>query len=66
MAYNDMNGKLTDPKVSDYIKLLQDHMEVYGDTRVRAYFEDELVHPEVQAEHYRNVLVLNFKEGGGE
>ncbi|AYJ75759.1 hypothetical protein BSP18_125 [Bacillus phage BSP18] len=42
MAYNDMNGKLTDPKVSDYIRLLQDHMEVYGDTRVRAYFEDEL------------------------
>ncbi|QZA69090.1 hypothetical protein 278BB001_146 [Bacillus phage 278BB001] len=62
MAYNRMDGKLIDPTASDYIKLLQDHIEVYGDTRVRAYFEGELVHPIVQAEHFRNALVLNFEE----
>lgn len=62
MAYNNMNGRLIDPRVSDYIQLLQDHMEVYGDTRVKAYFEGELVHHEVQAEHFRNALVLNFRE----
>ncbi|PAC96370.1 MULTISPECIES: hypothetical protein [Bacillus subtilis group] len=62
MAYDEINGKLINPKVSDVIKALQDQLDFYGDTPVNFRFDGEEARDEIQLDPYKNVLVLHLEE----
>ncbi|MCY7500202.1 hypothetical protein [Bacillus pumilus] len=62
MAYDEYEGKLSKPKVSDVIKALQDQLDFNGDTRVSFRIEGEETSDEIQLDPYKNVLVLNLEE----
>ncbi|MCI3197738.1 hypothetical protein GXP75_19110 [Bacillus sp. HU-1818] len=62
MAYDEINGKLINPKVSDVIKALQDQLDFYGDTPVNFRIDSEETRDEIQLDPYKNVLVLHLEE----
>lgn len=62
MPYDDNQGKLVDPKVSDVIKALQDQLEIYGDTPLRFTIDGRETEKEIQLDFYKNVLLLHLEE----
>ncbi len=58
MAYNESNGKFTYPKTSEMIKVLQEHMELYGDTSVVFYFDGLRINKEVQMDFFKDAVVI--------
>ncbi|WIT28119.1 hypothetical protein [Bacillus phage SPbetaL8] len=62
MAYDEINGKLINPKVSDVITALQDQLDFHGDTPVNFRIDGEESRDEIQLDPYKNVLVLNLEE----
>ncbi|MFB0635371.1 hypothetical protein ACEPP6_08735 [Bacillus rugosus] len=62
MAYDEINGKLINPKVSDVIKALQDQLDFHGDTPVNFRIDGEEARGEIQLDPYKNVLVLHLEE----
>ncbi|CAI6274545.1 hypothetical protein QM004_12165 [Bacillus subtilis] len=62
MAYDEINGKLINPKVSDVIKALQDQLDFHGNTPVTFRIDGEEARDEIQFDPYKNVLVLHLEE----
>ncbi|MGU9969862.1 hypothetical protein [Bacillus sp. N1(2025)] len=62
MAYDEINGKLINPKVSDVIKALQDQLDFNGDTLINFRIDGEETSNEIQLDPYKNVLVLHLEE----
>ncbi|WP_163113687.1 hypothetical protein [Bacillus velezensis] len=62
MAYDEINGKLINPKVSDVIKALQDQLDFNGDTSIKFRIDGEETNNEIQLDPYKNVLVFDLEE----
>ncbi|EME72226.1 hypothetical protein OZL92_17305 [Bacillus sonorensis] len=62
MAYDESNGKLINPKISDVIKVLQEQLEFYGDTPFRCTINGEDAENAIQVDFYKNVLLFHLVE----
>ncbi|MED1125424.1 hypothetical protein [Bacillus atrophaeus] len=62
MAYDESKGKLVNPMVSDVIKVLQDQVDVYGDTPFKCRVNGEDTENEIQVDFYKNVLLFHLEE----
>ncbi|MEN9081982.1 hypothetical protein CJ467_21450 [Bacillus velezensis] len=62
MAYDEINGKLINPKVSDVIKALQDQLDFNGDTPIEFRINGEETSNEIQLDPYENVLLFHLEE----
>ncbi|MGF0223926.1 hypothetical protein K4A81_10885 [Bacillus velezensis] len=62
MAYDEINGKLINPKVSDVIKALQDQFDFNGDTPIEFRINGEETSIEIQLDPYENVLLFHLEE----
>lgn len=62
MAYDESNGKLINPKISDVIKVLQEQLEFYGDTPFKCRVNGEDTENEIQVDFYKNVLLFRLEE----
>ncbi|MGX9951597.1 hypothetical protein ACS9SB_0016395 [Bacillus subtilis] len=62
MAYDESNGKLINPKVSDVIKALQDQFDFNGDTPIEFRINGEETSNEIQLDPYENVLLFHLEE----